>query len=333
MNGISVVICCYNSALKLPETLLHLVNQQTSDGLSFEIILIDNGSTDNTASLATAFWQTLCSSIPFKISIETRLGKNYAIEKGILESNFNLVLFCDDDNLLEPNYLQLGFDYFRAHPNLGLLGGKGFPRFTTDVLPEWFERYAYQYAVGAQTSHTKDITHDAGFVYGAGSILKKTAYEHLKAKGFEYTVSGRIYGQIMAGEDNELGYALSLIGYQIHYYDALHFIHVIPTSRLEWSYAKNLKKRVAYSNILLSPYRYYRNKTLLHTAASFSWNKTVLVTCFYIFSNCMRYFFSTKTFQKDIALDTQSRLGRLQALFQHRSYLIHKNRWLTWLSK
>ena len=50
-SGISVIICCYNSSLRLDETLKHLINQKTH-GFNWELIVVDNASTDNTEAYA-----------------------------------------------------------------------------------------------------------------------------------------------------------------------------------------------------------------------------------------------------------------------------------------
>jgi glycosyltransferase involved in cell wall biosynthesis len=65
--GVSVIICCYNSAALLPQTLEHLANQQTAGEISWEIIIVNNNSTDNTAEIAENIWQGLNRPIPFRV--------------------------------------------------------------------------------------------------------------------------------------------------------------------------------------------------------------------------------------------------------------------------
>ena len=51
-EGVSVVICCYNSAERLPRTLTHLAAQRVSEKLPWEVIVIDNASQDKTGEVA-----------------------------------------------------------------------------------------------------------------------------------------------------------------------------------------------------------------------------------------------------------------------------------------
>lgn len=50
--GVSIVICCYNSASRLPETLQHIAEQEVAANISWEVIVVDNASTDNTQEIA-----------------------------------------------------------------------------------------------------------------------------------------------------------------------------------------------------------------------------------------------------------------------------------------
>ncbi len=51
--NVSIVICCYNSAHRLPETIRHLLAQEIPEGLLWEVIVVDNACTDNTAQVKT----------------------------------------------------------------------------------------------------------------------------------------------------------------------------------------------------------------------------------------------------------------------------------------
>ena len=52
MKGISVVVCCYNSIARIGETLTYLSNQKVPADVAWEIVLVDNASTDRTADFA-----------------------------------------------------------------------------------------------------------------------------------------------------------------------------------------------------------------------------------------------------------------------------------------
>ena len=100
MTGISIIICCYNSAKRLPETLAHLANQQVDGGVRWELILVNNNSTDETEVVAQNLWGALGSPAPLKIFEEPLPGLSYARNNGMKKAIYEVFLFCDDDNWL-----------------------------------------------------------------------------------------------------------------------------------------------------------------------------------------------------------------------------------------
>ncbi len=330
MNGVSVIICCYNSAHILPETLTYLSRQVVPSSLKWELILVDNASSDNTAAVAEKCWEALGKPVAMQVVSEITPGLSFARRAGIQAAAYDLILFCDDDNLLNTDYIQLGFDTMVQDASIALLGGKGEARIDIQV-PDWFDRYAYQYAVGAQAASSKDITIERGFVYGAGCFMRAHAYKELQQKGFQYTLSGRIGKSLLSGEDNELGYAFSLIGYTIHYNESLHFTHVLAANRLTFSYLKKLKKAVAYSSVLLTPYIEKRNEILFNKTSTFNVTNQLLRELLFLLNGYIKYPFASAAFKVDILLDRQARLGKMLSLYKNRRMLQHPENWLPWL--
>ncbi|MGN6645105.1 MAG: glycosyltransferase [Cytophaga sp.] len=330
MNGVSVIICCHNSAHILPETLTYLSRQIVLASLKWELILVDNASSDNTAAVAEQCWKALDKPVEMRIVQEKTPGLSFARQAGIQAAVYDIILFCDDDNLLNADYIQLGFDAMAVDASIALLGGKGQARMDIQA-PDWFDRYAYQYAVGAQAACSKDITIERGFVYGAGCFMRMHAYKELQQAGFQYTLSGRTGKSLLSGEDNELGYAFSLIGFTIHYNERLHFTHVLAANRLTFSYLKKLKKAVAYSSVLLTPYIEKRNEILFNKASTFNWTSQLLRELLFLLNGYIKYPFASANFKIDILLDRQARLGKILGLYKNRRILQHPENWLPWL--
>src|SRR5882757_8940798 len=104
--GVSVIICCYNSAVRLPQTLKHLAEQNVPENLLPEIILVNNASTDDTVAVATETWNRFGpKNIEFKIVNEPEPGQMHARKKGAEEARYECIIFCDDDNWLDKNYV------------------------------------------------------------------------------------------------------------------------------------------------------------------------------------------------------------------------------------
>ena len=95
MPHLSVVVPAYNEEQRLPRTLARLNEYYESQSYSYEVIVVSDGSNDNTASLVTEFAQTHPA---FRvIDYKPNHGKGYAVRTGILAAQGELILFCDAD--------------------------------------------------------------------------------------------------------------------------------------------------------------------------------------------------------------------------------------------
>src|SRR5436305_10300761 len=114
LPGISVIICCYNSAKRLPETLAHLARQNSP--IPWEVIVVDNASTDDTARVARECWPS--ETAPLRIVDEPKSGLIYARVSGLQASRYEWLSFVDDDNWVAPDWLQLVAEIFSSRPEV-----------------------------------------------------------------------------------------------------------------------------------------------------------------------------------------------------------------------
>jgi glycosyltransferase involved in cell wall biosynthesis len=256
-SGISVIICCFNSATRIAPTLQHLHKQKDIPLSSWEVIVVNNCSTDNTAEIADQIWGSLTpKKTNFKIVNETTPGLSSARQKGIDEAQYDYVLFCDDDNWLEENYLSIALNILQNNSLIGALGGTGSPVFEKEEPPYFWVNQYHVLAIGMQSKIDGDITEERGVLYGAGMIVSKTAYRLLKEKfKFQFILSDRIGNNLVSSGDHELCLALRKIGYRIFYSKDLHFKHYIPGNRTTIKYYKKLFFAFGISYAMLHVYR------------------------------------------------------------------------------
>jgi glycosyltransferase involved in cell wall biosynthesis len=272
LNGISVLICTYNGSKNLEKTLQHLAKQEVNN-LSWEIIFVDNASTDNSTETAVAIWeQTGCAAplLPFK---EFRKGKDRAIDLGLSKCHYKYVIICDDDNWLCDTYLETSYRIMKAHPEIGILGGKSVPVFEV-TPPEWFRTYESYYAVGAQNIVNGEIFHywpRQRFLWGAGSVINMEAYLFLKRCGFERILTAKKYPNVCRSEDIELCFAIWLTGYKLWYDSNLILQHLISADRLQWSYFMKLSQQSLSSLHYLRPYKIFAFTGEKYVAAESLW--------------------------------------------------------------
>ena len=236
-NGVSVILCCHNSSGRIKQTLIALAKQEFFIHLPWEIILVDNASDDNTASLSREVWQNLKTEIPLQIVYEPAPGLGNARKRGISESSYSIVLFCDDDNWFAPTYIQIAYDILSNNPKIAACGGIGIPFFETKE-PEWFKEYQECFAIGSQ-----EITSENGRIlnlYGAGLAIQKKVLSQLFDSGFVPLLVGRTGKKLSSSEDLELTYSFVLMGYELYYTSDLRFSHYLPKERLSFDYLKKL---------------------------------------------------------------------------------------------
>lgn len=101
---VSIVVCTYNRHEMLRNALRSLTLQETDEEFSFEIVVIDNGSTDPTRALVAEI--AASSLVAVSHALEETGGFAQALNRGVRESRGSWLAFCDDDVLAEPNWLK-----------------------------------------------------------------------------------------------------------------------------------------------------------------------------------------------------------------------------------
>jgi glycosyltransferase involved in cell wall biosynthesis len=258
--GVSVVICCYNSATRILETLRHLSEQKTESRLSWEVILVDNASTDDTAQIARSYWKTLNVQDKLSIVNEPRPGLSYARATGINSSSYNVIIFCDDDNWLCSDYIENAFEIMESNPRIGLLGGEGIAT-SNDELPKWFDFYRTSFACYPQSDKDGELKGNDASLYGAGLVLRKESWTRLNDVGFKSILTDRKRELLSSGGDTEISYAIRMCGYSLWYSKQLRFKHFMTKERLTIDYLKRINKSLAYCSVKLQLYRYALNGT------------------------------------------------------------------------
>ena len=261
MNGISIIICCYNSASRLEKTIQHIALQKEVD-FSFEVVLVDNNSTDKTSVVAQELFLKY-NIVNYQIVFESTPGLIYARKCGVLNAKHDILVFCDDDNWLEENYLynvKAGFD---KYPEAGILGAWSTPVFNENqIIPEWFDHVKECFAVGNKPDTDKEVYH----VWGAGLTIKKKIADLILNEEFQFT--GRKGNLLLSGEDNEICEKTIKLGYKVYQLRNLKFTHYLPPNRLTWNYVIRLYIGFGYGDMQRSLLTY--NKSFIRLYAGYS---------------------------------------------------------------
>ncbi|WP_257666877.1 glycosyltransferase family 2 protein [Parapedobacter tibetensis] len=252
--GMSVVICCYNSGERLPNTLEHLLHQKVPSDYLWEVVVVNNASTDHTLSVAKGYQtQFNAKQVSLKIINEDKAGQFFARIKGVSESIYEYIIFCDDDNRLEEHYVHNSIRMIEKCIHFGAGGGQSLPVTNAVDYPDWFEAYKDKYALGIPAKTSMEVT-NRGFVLGAGLVTRKSLYLKMFSNEYPSLLNGRNGNILTTGDDFEYCKRLLLTGYKLYYDERLILHHFIPKERLTIAYRERLLEGIEQAGLVLDKY-------------------------------------------------------------------------------
>ena len=106
---ISIVIPAFNEAKRLPLYLEQVISFCNNSQNIYEIIVVDDGSSDNTFELATTY-KTRFTNLHI-IRLKNNQGKGYTVKRGLFESRGKISLFLDADGSVDPGEIEKNLHY------------------------------------------------------------------------------------------------------------------------------------------------------------------------------------------------------------------------------
>src|SRR5579875_2283643 len=125
---ISVVICTYNRDKFIRQSLTCLANQTLGQS-EYEVIVVDNNSTDNTAAICKTFIAEN-PQLNIRYVFEASKGLSFARNRGIAEAQSNIITYVDDDAEAVPHFAESICTFFKTHAGAVGVGGKVIPIYT-----------------------------------------------------------------------------------------------------------------------------------------------------------------------------------------------------------
>lgn len=250
---VSVVIPAFNGALRLPRVLAALAAQDAPAG-SFEIIVVDNASTDDTGLVTErdpsvarmASRAIICQTIN-----EHRQGSSQARKSGLEAARGELICFLDDDNIPAPDYISCGIRAF-ADSTLALAVSKVFARWEVQPPPSVYRRRHLLAVNDYNGDQAITFTSLIAPTITAGMWVRRSAFlEAVGSRHPDHMLKGRAGDGLACGEDIEIGILFALAGYRRRYESSLRIWHEIPASRLSTQYFKRLIFAIVRSELTL----------------------------------------------------------------------------------
>ncbi|MCA1628382.1 MAG: glycosyltransferase family 2 protein, partial [Acidobacteria bacterium] len=131
---ITLIVCTFNRSGDLRELMQGALAQETGGLFGYEVLVVDNNSTDDTRRVVESFIARGHDHLRYLF--EGRQGRSNALNTGLDAVRGAVYALADDDLLLPKDYLMKVFTAFQAHPEVSFVGGKVLPLWKSDV-PAW----------------------------------------------------------------------------------------------------------------------------------------------------------------------------------------------------
>lgn len=254
VTDLSVVVCTHNPRPDYLAATLDGLRAQALPTDRWEFLLIDNASARGHEPQADLAWHPSA-----RLVREETLGLTPARLRGIREAAGRLLVFVDDDNVLDPDFLAEALRLADEHPHLGAWSGTCRPSFEEEP-PAWTRRYWGNLVI-------RDVPRDlwsnlpresTTMPCGAGLCVRRDVaarYLDLHEEGGRRFVLDRAGDSLVSGGDNDLAACACDIGLGVGVFGALRLIHLIPPDRLTEGYLARLAEGIQFSSVLLDAER------------------------------------------------------------------------------
>ena len=276
---LTAIICTYNRA-KYIGPLLESIAANDLSKAEYEILLVDNNCTDNTREICDTFASNH-PDVNFCYVVETEQGLSAARNKGIKEAKGDIIVYIDDDALVDTWYLRIIVEYMSVHPEIDAVGGPIVPLYETEE-PQWMTCYTKELLCGYLYFGDKERTFPGDRYPGGGNAAyRANVFEKV---GLFNTDLGRKGDSLMGAEEKDIFDKMSSQRMRFMYLPKMILHHIIPQKKLEKDYFDRLTLQIGKSEhqrtLAIGKGKYA--KRLFSEAVK--WGGTLVLLCLYTIS-------------------------------------------------
>ncbi|MBQ3999036.1 MAG: glycosyltransferase family 2 protein [Paludibacteraceae bacterium] len=276
---LTVIICTYNRAKYIGPLLESLAANDLAKS-EYEILLVDNNCTDNTRAICDAF-AAAHKDVRFRYVVEPEQGLSAARNKGIKEAKGDIIVYVDDDALVDAHYLRDYAEWFAAHQETMACGGPIEPLYETEE-PKWMSPYTKALLTAWMNYGDKVREYPKGCYPGGGNAAyRKEVFDNV---GLFNTALGRKGGNLMGSEEKDIFDKMHALHMQVLYLPTPVLHHCIPQAKLEKDYFDRLTLQIGISErqrtLAISKSKYF--KRLFSECVK--WGGTIVLLCGYTIS-------------------------------------------------
>lgn len=239
---ITVIICTYNREKYIGQLLDSLAKNDYPES-DYEIVLVDNNSTDNTRLICERFAANH-PNISFRYVEEHEQGLSAARNRGIKEAKGDIVIYVDDDALVDSDYIRTYAEHFSSFPETMAAGGPIEPLYET-AEPSWMSPYTKALLTAWMNYGDKVREYPSGrFPGGGNAAYRKSVFDKV---GLFNTDLGRKGTALLASEEKDIFDKMRQLGMRVLYLPTPVLHHIIPQAKLEEPYFDRLTLQIGRS--------------------------------------------------------------------------------------
>ena len=239
---LSLIVCTYNRDKYLYGA-LQCIAENGFPTEAYEIVLVNNMSTDNTEAECKRF-ENDYPNVDFRYFVETNQGLSFARNRGIKESQGETLVFLDDDSYIQEGYLNNLQKHLEAHSDADAFGGKILPVFESGEAPKWLSKWNYSWVSAIDMGDKVCPFKGKAFPIGANMGIRRSMISEI---GLFNTQLGRSKKNLMGGEEKDLFERIRNHGGSIYYFPDVVVHHVIPPTRTTKEYIMRMGEGVGKS--------------------------------------------------------------------------------------
>jgi glycosyltransferase involved in cell wall biosynthesis len=229
---LSVIICTYNRK-KYIYDVLKSIAENSFPSENYELIVIDNNSSDGTASEYQRFHADF-PAVACRYFVETQQGLSHARNRGIAEAIGDIIIFIDDDAIAEPDYLKEMYDFFERTTGAVACGGRIYPHFESR-RPRWMSHFLLSLTSSIDLGKDVKVFRRRQFPVGANMAVRKAAFGKY---GMFNSGLGRKGNSLDGAEEKDFFYRLMAAGESVYYVPGAIVHHYVPDCRLTFDFFK-----------------------------------------------------------------------------------------------
>ena len=238
---LSVILCTYNRERYIYNVLQSIAAGGFGD---YEIVLVNNNSTDGTESECQRFAKDH-PEVAMRYCVEKQQGLSYARNRGIMESQGDVLVYVDDDAVVNREYLQTYADFFNRNKEAVAAGGPITPRYDGCEEPSWMSHYTRQLVTGELNLGTREREFPKGaFPGGGNAAYRKSVFNEVGLFNVEL---GRKGNSLIGAEEKDLFDKMTSRGMKFYYLPNAILYHLIPPKKLTQDYFDRLTYGIGVS--------------------------------------------------------------------------------------